>query len=81
MPPALMLLAVFAGLSMFGFLGIVFGPVAMIVVVTTINLYRTVVKGAPWKDDLGDEDDSAPKRKNVWARLKDRFTKKGASAN
>lgn len=80
LPPALMLLAVFAGLSMFGFLGIVFGPVIMIVIVTTINLYRTVVKGAPWEDNAGDDDDDAPKKKNLWTRLKDRFTKKRKSA-
>ena len=52
----------------------------MIVIVTTINLYRTVVKGAPWEDNAGDDDDDAPKKKNLWTRLKDRFTKKRKSA-
>ncbi len=74
LPPALMLLAVFAGLSMFGFLGIVFGPVIMIVIVTTINLYRAVEKGIPWFDDVGD--DNAPKKKGLLAKLKARFTAK-----
>lgn len=37
--PALTILSVFAGIAMFGFLGIVLGPVLMIVIVTTINAY------------------------------------------
>jgi predicted PurR-regulated permease PerM len=36
---ALMLLSVFAGIGMFGFLGIVIGPVIMIIIVTTLQLY------------------------------------------
>lgn len=36
---ALTLLSVFAGIAMFGFLGIVIGPVVMIVIVTTIQVY------------------------------------------
>ena len=40
--PALMLLAVFAGVAMFGFWGIVIGPVLMILIVTTIEVYLTV---------------------------------------
>lgn len=39
---ALTLLAVFAGLKMFGFLGIVIGPVIMILIVTTIQVYQEV---------------------------------------
>lgn len=73
LPPALMLLAVFAGLAMFGFLGIVFGPVIMIIIVTTINLYRVVIKGADWEDDGdGGEDGKAAvesKNKNPWRRF------------
>ncbi|WP_328359953.1 AI-2E family transporter [Mycobacterium sp. NBC_00419] len=45
--PALMLLAVFSGLAMFGFWGIVLGPVLMIVIVTTISVYLAVYKGVP----------------------------------
>lgn len=37
--PALTLLAVFGGISLFGFLGIVVGPVLMILIITTINTY------------------------------------------
>lgn len=36
---ALTILSVFAGLAMFGFLGIVIGPVIMIAIITTINVY------------------------------------------
>lgn len=37
--PALLLLAVFGGINLFGFLGIVIGPVLMILIVNTINIY------------------------------------------
>jgi predicted PurR-regulated permease PerM len=43
--PALMMLAVFGGIAMFGPWGIVIGPVLMIVVVTTIDVYLAVYKG------------------------------------
>ncbi|MGV0626731.1 AI-2E family transporter [Mycolicibacter minnesotensis] len=42
---ALMLLAVFAGIGMFGFWGIVIGPVIMIIIVTTIDVYRAAYHG------------------------------------
>lgn len=50
---ALMLLSVFAGITMFGFLGIVIGPVVMIVIVTTISVYLWVYQGVPM--DMGTE--------------------------
>ena len=53
---ALMLLAVFAGITMFGFWGIIIGPVLMIVIVTTISVYLAVYKGVPI-DESDDEDD------------------------
>ena len=43
--PALMLLAVFAGIAMFGFWGLIIGPVLMIIIVTTISVYLAVYKG------------------------------------
>jgi len=43
--PALMLVSVFAGIGMFGFLGIVVGPTLMILIVTTIKVYLQVHKG------------------------------------
>lgn len=37
--PALTLLSVFAGIAMFGFLGIIIGPVVMILITTTVEMY------------------------------------------
>ena len=39
--PMLLILSVFGGLALAGFFGVVYGPVIMIVFVTTIELYRT----------------------------------------
>lgn len=55
--PALMLLSVFSGIAMFGFFGIILGPVIMILIVTTITVYLAVYKGVAM-----DEDDEEPKR-------------------
>lgn len=41
---ALMLVSVFAGIAMFGFLGIIIGPVLMILAVTTIQTYVNLEK-------------------------------------
>ena len=62
--PALMLLAVFSGIAMFGFWGVVIGPVLMIVIVTTISVYLAVYKGVPL-DELEDEDEDVT-RKRQW---------------
>ena len=59
---ALMLLAVFAGIGMFGFLGIVIGPVLMIVIVTTISVYLAVFKGVPILEDDEDDEPEKPSR-------------------
>jgi predicted PurR-regulated permease PerM len=56
--PALMMLAVFAGIAMFGPWGIVIGPVLMIVIVTTIDVYLAVYKGV----ELEEYDDQAGER-------------------
>ena len=66
-----MLLAVFSGIAMFGFWGIVIGPVVMIVIVTTISVYLAVYKGVPLEQH--DEDDK-PKRR--W-----RFRRKPGAVN
>ena len=42
---ALMLLSVFSGIAMYGFFGIILGPVLMILIVTTISVYLAVYKG------------------------------------
>ncbi|WP_123025470.1 AI-2E family transporter [Mycolicibacterium stellerae] len=59
---ALMLLSVFAGIAMFGALGIVLGPVLMIVIVTTISVYLAVYKGVPLQTH--DDDDTGRSKKN-----------------
>lgn len=73
---ALMLLAVFAGITMFGFLGIIIGPVVMIVIVTTVSVYLAVFKGVPI-DDPDDDEDKGPgpvarliekARQRIWSR-------------
>jgi predicted PurR-regulated permease PerM len=56
---ALMLLAVFSGIRFFGFLGIVIGPVIMILISTTIQVYLEVYKGA---ERVIDENELAKKR-------------------
>ena len=58
---ALMLLAVFAGIAMFGAWGIVIGPVLMIIIVTTISVYLAVYKGVPM-DRLEPKDDRTKRR-------------------
>ncbi|WP_018598872.1 AI-2E family transporter [Mycobacterium sp. 155] len=63
--PALMLLAVFAGISMFGFFGLVIGPVLMIIIVTTVSVYLAVYKGV----ELEAPEAEAP-RKRLWSRLR-----------
>lgn len=71
---ALMLLSVFSGIAMFGFLGLVIGPVLMIVVVTTISVYLAVYKGIPLSEPEPDEP-RAPGRLSrlsaaLWARMR-----------
>ena len=59
---ALMLLAVFAGIAMFGAWGIVIGPVLMIIIVTTISVYLAVYKGVPMdQPDPKDDETQAAK--------------------
>ncbi|VEG57364.1 putative permease [Mycolicibacterium aurum] len=71
--PALMLLAVFAGLKMFGFWGIVLGPVLMIIIVTTISVYLVVYKDASTDSLTGTaadrSDDDAERQTPWWRRI------------
>lgn len=60
---ALMLLSVFAGITMFGAFGIVIGPVLMIVIVTTISVYLAVYKGVPLERHDDDESEKSKKTK------------------
>jgi predicted PurR-regulated permease PerM len=64
--PALMLLSVFAGIAMFGPWGIVIGPVLMIVVVTTIDVYLAVYQDVELQ--AHDDQDSKPNGKPGWPR-------------
>src|ERR1700758_2537968 len=58
---ALMLLSVFAGIAMFGAWGIVIGPVLMILIVTTVDVYLAVYKGV--EIDAPDEQPARRKRR------------------
>lgn len=49
--PALTLLSVFSGLKFFGFLGIIIGPVLMILIVTTIQVFMEVYRGVDSIDE------------------------------
>jgi len=62
---ALMILAVFAGIGMFGFFGIVLGPVLMIILVTTIQMYLEVFTNTKSIDHSVD----APKKRRLLSRL------------
>ncbi len=62
--PALMLLSVFSGIAMFGFFGIVLGPVLMIVIVTTISVYLAVYKGV----EMQDSSDEPEERKKIFSK-------------
>jgi predicted PurR-regulated permease PerM len=67
---ALMLLSVFAGIRMFGPWGIIIGPVLMIIIVTTIEVYLAVYKGIdmPALKPTGDK----PVRRRWFGRRKDK---------
>lgn len=69
---ALMLLAVFSGIAMFGFWGIVLGPVLMIIIVTTISVYLAVYKGVPLESPADDEP-RRPATPRWWGWLRDRL--------
>ena len=65
--PALMLLSVFSGIAMFGFFGIVLGPVLMILIVTTISVYLAVYKGVAME---AEEAEKADERRKLFRRKK-----------
>lgn len=72
--PALMLLSVFSGIAMFGPWGIVIGPVLMILIVTTVEVYLMVFKGAE-----PNPPDAPPVRRNRLRRqAKSRAAQSGA---
>lgn len=57
--PALTILSVFSGIALLGFLGVVVGPVIMIVIVTTIAVYLHVYRDIKLKEPVSE---SKPKR-------------------
>jgi hypothetical protein len=76
-----MLLAVFAGITMFGFWGIIIGPVLMIVIVTTISVYLAVYKGVPLDDPDDVDEPKKPGRLRVLlARVRKRIGVQDAKA-
>jgi predicted PurR-regulated permease PerM len=77
---ALMLLSVFAGITMFGAFGIVIGPVLMIVIVTTIGVYLAVYKGVPLERHDDDETDKSKKTKRRMGWLTRRARKSDTEA-
>ena len=72
---ALMLLSVFSGIAMFGFFGIIVGPVVMIVIVTTISVYLAVYKGVEMKEEQQEEDEDDDDHKLFGRRHKDKAEK------
>ena len=78
---ALMLLSVFAGITMFGAFGIVIGPVLMIVIVTTISVYLAVYKGVPLERHDDDETDKSKKTKRRMGWLTRRARKSDTEAS
>lgn len=66
---ALMLLAVFSGIAMFGFAGIVIGPVLMIVIVTTISVYLSVYKGVDMDPGIDEPDPDEPEYDSLWRKV------------
>lgn len=77
---ALMLLSVFAGITMFGAFGIIIGPVLMIVIVTTISVYLAVYKGVPLEQHDEDETEKSKKNKRRMGWLTRRARKSDAEA-
>lgn len=78
---ALMLLSVFAGLQMFGFWGIILGPVLMIIIVTTLSVYLAVYKGVQLEHHhIGTEAEAEVEpRTSLWKSLLARFSRPKAT--
>jgi hypothetical protein len=67
-----MLLSVFSGIAMFGFFGIIVGPVVMILIVTTISVYLAVYKGVEMKEEQQEDDEDDDDHKLFGRRHKDK---------
>ncbi|PJE24133.1 MAG: AI-2E family transporter [Mycobacterium sp.] len=80
---ALMLLSVFAGISMFGPWGIIIGPVLMIIIVTTIDVYLAVYKGVelkPVPDKDTDKDTKKDTKKDTEKPVRSKWSWRAKSA-
>jgi predicted PurR-regulated permease PerM len=75
--PALTMLAVFGGLGLFGFPGIVLGPVLMIVIVTTVQMFLEVFKSI---DSLDTSTTKKKSFKGYFSRLTKRSSNKQDAA-
>lgn len=69
--PSLMILAVFSGVALFGFIGIVIGPVIMILLITTLQIFLEVFHSI---ESINRENNK--KTTGRFASLKNRFTTK-----
>ncbi|OBK56659.1 AI-2E family transporter [Mycobacterium gordonae] len=76
---ALMLLSVFAGISMFGPWGIIIGPVLMIIIVTTIDVYLAVYKGVELKP-VPDKDTDKDTKKDTEKPVRSKWSWRAKSA-
>jgi predicted PurR-regulated permease PerM len=66
-----MILSVFSGIALLGFLGVVVGPVIMIIIVTTISVYNEVYHDVKMP---GIEPDHEEKnQKSLWRRIASKF--------
>ena len=65
---ALMILSVFSGIALLGFLGIIVGPVIMITIVTTIRVYLEVYRNIEMDKDVASKNISPLGR--LFSRLK-----------
>jgi predicted PurR-regulated permease PerM len=63
---ALMILSVFSGIALLGFLGVVVGPVIMIIIVTTISVYNEVYHDVKMPGIEPEEN----KKKSFWRRIR-----------
>lgn len=77
--PALMLLAVFSGIAMFGFWGgiVLGGPVLMIIIVTTISVYLAVYKGV----EMTAHEPPEKRRRLFRRRIKEEIEETSAAAD
>jgi predicted PurR-regulated permease PerM len=57
--PVLILLSAFGGLHLFGFLGVIYGPVIMIFLVTTIEIYLEHFRMAKANESIASQEPSA----------------------